>query len=118
VSQISDGESSAFLVRVEGLALYHGGDYQGGAERKKDYEWLAGTPGPVDVAFVDLGESVRATHLPALEVLRPRIVFPMHAGRMESVYQNVAREVEGQFPRIRFLCAKDRGDRFDCSRPE
>lgn len=53
VRQVSDGESSAFLVRVDGVTIFHGGDYLGGDDRVQALTWLREGTGGADLAFVD-----------------------------------------------------------------
>lgn len=115
VRQISDGESSAFLVRVDGVSVFHAGDYIGGDKYAKAYEWLAGDAG-VDLAFVDLSETYRDKRLASLVMLKPRLAFPMHARRMEYLNRVAAEALGPDFPETRFRVALDRGDHFDCPR--
>lgn len=116
VRQISDDESSAFLVRVDGVSIFHAGDYIGGEDPAKTYEWLAAGGSGVDLAFVDLSEAYREKRLVALSSLKPRFVFPMHARRMEHLCRTAAESLAPQLPKTQFRIALDRGDRFDCPR--
>jgi L-ascorbate metabolism protein UlaG (beta-lactamase superfamily) len=101
---------SAFLVRVDGLTIYHGGDYYFREKDGGNIVYLAETYGDVDVAFIESG----FTHIcnSTIEKLQPRAVFPMHARNNERAYKQYVDTEAHNFPNTRFVCAENRGDRF------
>ena len=103
---------SAFLVKVDGLVMYHGGDYyfREGGNDKGDMAYLAAKYGEVDMAFVESGFRHICDH--TINKLRPRVMFPMHARGNEIAYKQYADESMSKFPEIQFICAENRGDRF------
>ena len=103
---------SAFLVNVDGLIIYHGGDYyfrEGGTDRG-DMEYLFGTYGRVDMAFIECGFRYICDF--TIEKLQPRVMFPMHARNNEITYRTYGEEVSPIFPKTKFAYAENRGDRF------
>jgi L-ascorbate metabolism protein UlaG (beta-lactamase superfamily) len=68
----------AYLVKVDGLAIYHSGDYMGPVDTfRGDMTYLLNKAGTVDLAFI--GKFQQA------ELLKPRIVFPIHAFNREFI---------------------------------
>ena len=77
---------SAFLIRVDGITLYHSGDHGNSANRpmrpdfRANIEYLHSLDMPVDLCFLPLwGYTVWQ-----VEQLAARHLFPMHAGGHES----------------------------------
>jgi len=95
----------AYLVRVDGLSIYHGGDYVGAiADRKADMDYLLGKAGQVDLAFVQ--------RIAQAEALLPTVVFPTHAADREYMYGAFAREAEERGLPFRVICPENKGDRY------
>jgi L-ascorbate metabolism protein UlaG (beta-lactamase superfamily) len=95
----------AYLVKTDGLAIYHSGDYIGMIDAyPKDMDYLLGKAGAVDVAFV--GKFKQA------ESLKPKIVFPIHAGGREYMYGAFARKAAAKKLPSRVICPENKGDRF------
>lgn len=111
---------AAFLVEVDGLTIFHGGDYQGKAERgaptraEEDMRYLREAAGlgdaPIDLLFLGawLGEGNRLI----LDGLRPRAVFPMHDGGQEAAYQEFAADCRREGVPYPVHCPARRGDAF------
>ena len=111
-----DVPESAFLVKVDGLSIYHSGDYLGPADGfKADMDYLLDKAGVVDLAFVG--------RIRQAELLKPKVVFPIHAGGREYMYGAFARKAADKKLPSRVVCAENKGDRFELfddpvSRPE
>jgi L-ascorbate metabolism protein UlaG (beta-lactamase superfamily) len=107
----------AFLVRVDGLALFHGGDYQGRPARgapsaaPADMRWLRERAPRVDVLF--LGAWTGDPYLDIVRGLDPAVIFPMHWRRQESKYREFAAELRALDFAQQVPCPTRRGDRFE-----
>jgi ankyrin repeat protein/L-ascorbate metabolism protein UlaG (beta-lactamase superfamily) len=96
----------AYLVKVDGLAIYHAGDYVGPvADYEKDMAYFLDKAGTVDIAFI--GQFRQA------ESLKPKTVFPIHAWDREYMYGAFAREAGARKLPSRVICPENKGDRFD-----
>jgi L-ascorbate metabolism protein UlaG (beta-lactamase superfamily) len=105
----NDVPEAAFLVKVDGLAIYHSGDYMGPLDTyKDDMAYLLKQAGRIDLAFI--GKLLQA------ESLKPRLVFPMHAYNREFMYGAFAREAAEKKLPSRVICPENKGDRFDLGR--
>ena len=100
----------AFLVKVDGLTIYHGGDYLEDARNAGLLDRLAGLQPRVDIAFVE--PSYREVAYSTIRKLGPKVVFPMHARMSESSLRPFAAEAGQRFPRAQFVCPETRGDRW------
>ncbi|MDH4272298.1 MAG: ankyrin repeat domain-containing protein, partial [Candidatus Aminicenantes bacterium] len=95
----------AYLVKVDGLSIYHSGDYLGTADSgRADMDYLLGKAGAVDLAFI--GNFQQA------EWLRPKLVFPIHAGGREYMYGAFARKAAAKHIPSRVILPENKGDRF------
>jgi len=95
----------AYLVKVDGLSIYHAGDYVGPIdERRADMAYLLDKAGTIDLAFVQRIEQA--------EALAPRIVSPIHAADREYMYGAFAREAVEKGLSSRVICPENKGDRF------
>lgn len=93
---------SAFLVRADGLVIYHSGDHASVSDPPNpvftaNIDALARQVERVDLAFLSIfgggaGRWVNAGDRYTIERLRPRVVFPMHSGGREHEYAAFARE--------------------------
>jgi L-ascorbate metabolism protein UlaG (beta-lactamase superfamily) len=92
-----DVPESAFLVQVDGLTLFHGGDYigqqsPGGPMRTQaDMAYLAAQAGAVDAVFV--AAAVIEPNLQVIRGLQPRVIFPMHMAGKEGRYKEFAEKL-------------------------
>ena len=103
-----------FLVKVDGLVIYHSGDYSRGHDTfKKDMDYLAKAAPKIDIFFMLAGNPMdNEEALIALEKVQPRFMFPMHSGGSEYVYKAFAREAGKKQLKTKVICAENRGDRF------
>jgi len=102
----NDVPESAYLVKVDGLAIYHAGDYIGALDTyKDDVDYLRKKAGHIDLAFV--GKFLQA------ELLEPRVVFPIHAYNREFMYGAFAREAAEKKLSSRVICPENKGDRYE-----
>ncbi|MGD9345868.1 MAG: ankyrin repeat domain-containing protein [Candidatus Aminicenantes bacterium] len=109
------GEIEAnFLVEVDGVVIYHSGDYSRGHDVfKKDMQALAAAK-DIDLFFMLAGNTMdNGEALYALQTVKPKYMFPMHAGGNEYVYKEFADFVKGKKVKSKIVCAENRGDRFE-----
>lgn len=104
-----------FLVKVDGVVIYHSGDYSRGHDVfKKDMQALAGAAKEIDLFFMLAGNAMdNEEALFALETVQPKYMFPMHAGGNEHVYKEFADFVKGKKVRTEIICAENRGNKFE-----
>jgi len=106
----SDVPEVAYLVKVDGLVIYHSGDYVGKMDGyRQDIDGLAKKFGPVDIAFLFLSGEVP---LYSLEKLAPKVAFPMHSFGMEPLYQGCARTFSRRSPKSEVRYPEKEGDQF------
>lgn len=106
----------AYLVQLDGLTLFHEGDYQGRMGRnepfrvKEDMAYLKKLVDRVDLAFVGnwTGEPI----LDILHGLQPQAIFPMHDRKKEQLYKNFPGELAERGFEQPVLCPEARGDKF------
>ena len=104
----------AFLVRVDGVAVYHGGDLLEDATNARSLDSLATLQPRVDLLFVEPG--YRSVALGTIRRFGPRVAFPMHARLNEASLRPFAAEAGIEFPATRFVCPDDPGDHWLYSR--
>jgi L-ascorbate metabolism protein UlaG (beta-lactamase superfamily) len=125
VSTIASTDAGVgFLVKVDGLTIFHAGDH---ACREKDLkgpyaveiDYLADKCSSVDLAFMPITgcgfndpEAVKKGIFYALEKLKPDVMFPMHVLGFEYMYQEFARDAEKENTKTKYACAEDKGDYF------
>jgi len=106
----------AYLVKVDGLVIYHGGDYQGKMGRnapsntKEDMRYLETKADAVDLFFI--GAWTGPPYLQAIKSLQPKVIFPMHERKKEENYKRFAAELKNLGVTIPVICPEKRGDRF------
>ncbi len=99
----------AYLVKVDGLTIYHPGDYIGRIDGyQADMAYLLDKAGAVDLAFI--GQFRQA------ESLKPSVVFPIHAWDREYMYGAFAREAAEKKLPSRVICPENKGDRWMLSK--
>jgi len=107
----------AWLVRVDGLTIFHAGDYQGKMARgassnaAEDIRYLMSKAGRVDLAFV--GATVDDWNLAVIRGLSPRVAFPMHYRKREEQYKVFAADLARAGVDTPVVCPSKRGDRFE-----
>lgn len=103
-----------FLVRVDGLTIYHSGDYsRSHAAFKKDMDYLAQIAPGIDLFFMLAGSDMdNSEALIALEKVKPRNMFPMHAGGSEYIFLKFAELARKKGIKTKIICSQNRGDMF------
>ena len=125
VSTIASTDAGVgFLVKVDGLTIFHAGDH---ACKQKDLkgpyaveiDYLADKCSRVDLAFMPITgcgfndpEAVKTGIFYALEKLNPDVMFPMHVLGFEYMYKEFASDAEKENTKTKFACAEDKGDYF------
>jgi ankyrin repeat protein/L-ascorbate metabolism protein UlaG (beta-lactamase superfamily) len=104
----NDVPEAAYLVKVDGLSIYHAGDYISPVDAfRADMDYLLDKAGRVDIAFI--------SQFPQAGALAPAVVFPMHAYNREFMYGAFAREAAEKKLPSRVVCPENKGDRFQFS---
>jgi len=112
---------AAFLVRVDGLVLYHCGDYQGKMAKgavtnaPEDMIYLRKEAGlgdsQVDLMFLNAWAG--GSNLQVIKKLNPKAIFPMHCGGKELVeHKEFAQDCINVGITNQVLCPVRRGDSF------
>jgi L-ascorbate metabolism protein UlaG (beta-lactamase superfamily) len=105
----------AFLVKVDGLAIYHNGDYR--MDYKADFPYLQKYAARFDLVFV-LGvsdESIQygQQNRNLFERFNPGAVFPMHAEAGARMYREFAAAFSARIPGLPIMVPERLGDRFE-----
>lgn len=117
----STDEGVGFLVKVDGLVIFHGGDhaYWGGSidSFSREIDYLARVEDKIDIVFLALAtgtgqrsESITRGIFYAIEKLRPKVMLPMHAGGKEYLYKEFAQEAEKKNLKTKVCYCLNRGD--------
>ncbi len=115
-SHHSDVPEVAYLVKVDGLTIYHGGDYQGRMGRNApsnvddDMAYLNTKADSVDLFFI--GAWTGEPYMKAIRALNPRFIFPMHERQHEERYEQFAQDLAGLGVAAPVIRPARRGDRF------
>ena len=104
-----------FLVKVDGLAIYHNGDYR--MDYQADFPYLQAHAASLDLAFVlgvsdeniQYGRQNRAL----FERFKPRAVFPMYAEAGARMYKEFADAFSTRLPGLSVMVPERLGDRFE-----
>jgi L-ascorbate metabolism protein UlaG (beta-lactamase superfamily) len=104
---------SAFLVKVDGLTIFHAGDHghsrgEADATFKDNVDYLADRQKNVDLVFVPTFGGEEYT----IRRLKPHAVLPMHDGGNERQYRIFADKIKGKGIRVKVGVARQRGDVF------
>lgn len=116
----ADPLDNAFLVKADGLTIYHGGDYGplGGIERvtsiyQRDMRFLKENANDLDIMFLASrlinGQVPRYVNY-SIETAGPRTLFPMHYQSSEYLFRELADEIAKSGYRTKFMPPEDRGD--------
>ncbi len=114
-----------FLIRVDGITIYHGGDHANQSKTldgpfKKEIDLIAAGDPDIDLAFILVGascgggyrEEVLNGNYYLINTLKPSYVIPMHSRGHEYNYSKFAKEAARKGITSGFYCAEFRGDRF------
>jgi L-ascorbate metabolism protein UlaG (beta-lactamase superfamily) len=112
----------AFLVKVDGLVIFHSGDHGSTGEMlnpqfKNNIDYLSQQEREIDLAFLSqfgsrAGGEVNLGDLYTIEELGPIVTFPMHQGGGERFYRKFAQEARQKGAKTKVICAEKQGDRF------
>lgn len=112
----------AFLVKVDGLSLFHSGDHGSTGEIinpifKDNIDYLAKKIPGVDVAFISVfgstyGDDVNKGDVYTIKQLLPKVTFPMHQGGREHTLQRFAAEAQQKGLKTKVVCVEHKGDSF------
>jgi len=106
----------AYLVKVDGLTIYHGGDYQGKMGRNAlsnvddDMAYLRTKIDRVDLFFI--GAWTGEPYMKSIRALNPLSIYPMHSRNREEEYLRFADDLATEGINIPVHCPKNRGDSF------
>jgi len=115
-SQHSGVPESAFLVKTDGLVLYHNGDYyakmsaDGPVMVDQDLAYLKTHTTRVDIMFI--ASSDAETFVKLIKGLDPQLIFPMHYGNVEEKYQDYPEALKRKGVVAPVSLPARRGDRF------
>jgi L-ascorbate metabolism protein UlaG (beta-lactamase superfamily) len=118
-AQDSGDPVAAFLVKVDGLTIYHNGDYWGkmGEDAPSlipaDMAFLKTKSQIVDIAICTAWDEVDGDSIPIFQNLRPKVMFPMHRGNHEEKYREWAKKLKKVGIEIPVYCPAKPGDRFE-----
>lgn len=104
----------AYLVKVDGLVIYHNGDYRG--EYEEDYPFLRRVAGRIDLtfAFRDFDERNRyfEQNIDLFQRFDHRAIFPMHDSAEKGLYAEFERVYLSKLPGLPIFCPRKIGERF------
>jgi len=105
----------AFLVKVDGLVIYHNGDYR--MDYRADFPYLQQRVERIDLAFV-LGvagetEQYALQSRDLFERFKPGAVFPMHAEAGARMYREFEAAFGARIPGLPIMVPEKLGDRFE-----
>jgi L-ascorbate metabolism protein UlaG (beta-lactamase superfamily) len=124
----STDEGVGFLVSVDGLTLYHGGDHaqwtdQAAQPFEAEILWLSATPRPtIDIAFLPIATGFACDPRPSIWQgvrfaalkLSPRVLIPMHVRCPDKLdlYERFRAEVAAELGSTIVVAPRHRGERF------
>ncbi len=104
----------AYLVRVDGLVIYHNGDYRG--EYEADYPFLRELVDRIDLtfAFRDFNERNRyfEQNIDLFQRFEHRAIFPMHDSAENGRYAEFESVYLSHLPDLPIFCPQKIGERF------
>ncbi|MCP4727683.1 MAG: hypothetical protein GY863_21770 [bacterium] len=126
ISAIKSTDSGVgFLIKVDGLTIYHGGDHSNQSLTldgpfTKEIDYLASQGQNIDLAFILIGagcgggyrDEVLLGNYYILEKFTPKAVLPMHSRGNEFNYKKFAEDAKAKGIQSGFFCAEFGGDRF------
>jgi ankyrin repeat protein/L-ascorbate metabolism protein UlaG (beta-lactamase superfamily) len=113
---------NAFLVKADGIAVYHGGDYGilGGIEEittiySQDMQFLKENANELDIMF--LASRLMNGKVPefidfSIETAKPRVFFPMHYQSSEYLFRELADEIAKSGTTTMIISPENRGDMY------
>jgi len=111
---------NAFLVKADGITVYHAGDYGilGGIEEittiyNQDMQFLKEDANELDIMFLAarlLNGKVPEYINFSIETAKPRVFFPMHYQSSEYLFQELADEIDKSSTTTKIIAPENRGD--------
>ncbi len=117
----SNDAGVGFLIKVDGVSIYHAGDHAGWREKEKtgyikEIDYIAGLVNSLDFAFINVtgcharcNTALEGGAKYTLEILSPKTWFPTHAGEKEHIYVQFARKVSNKKIATNVVCPENRG---------
>lgn len=111
---------NAFLVKADGITVYHAGDYGllGGIEEittiyNQDMQFLKENANELDIMF--LASRLMNGKVPeyinfSIETAKPRVFFPMHCQNSEYLFRELADEIAKFGHPTKIIAPENRGD--------
>jgi L-ascorbate metabolism protein UlaG (beta-lactamase superfamily) len=105
----------AYLVKVDGLVIYHGGDNR--AEYKIDFPYLKTKTDFIDIVFTNSvaleGHHYTLQLFDLIDKFNPKAIYPQHALNEEKEdYNEFKKFYEAKGITTPIICAENRGDSF------
>lgn len=105
----------AWLVKVDGLVIYHNGDCQPD-DPLSEHDFLRTKTGRIDLAFVfpvyAAGEKYAAQNVDFFGKFDVQAVFPMHVQAGGAMYLDFQKSFQAKFPGLRIFVPMKMGQRF------
>jgi ankyrin repeat protein/L-ascorbate metabolism protein UlaG (beta-lactamase superfamily) len=113
-----------FLIKVDGVTLFHAGDHAGWAEGQREgftreIDYLNERVDEVDLAFVNITgchahgpEQLWEGNCYTINWLNPGVVVPTHAIDREYLYKEFADRVKREDLDVKVYCPENRGDKY------
>lgn len=105
----------AWLVKVDGLVVYHNGDCQP-ADPVSENNFLKTKTDSIDLAFVfpvfEEGQKYTTQNLDFFKKFRVRAAFPMHVQAGDAMYLNFQRVFQEKFPGLSIHVPMTMGQKF------
>jgi len=109
---------SAFLIEIDGLAIYHSGDHGNSSGSlnpvyKSNIDYLSQQADELDLVFLSIfGSPTYDGELYAVEKFKSRVVLPMHYGGRELDAKGFVIRARKRFPKTEFWYPLKSGDGF------
>ncbi|NPD47349.1 MULTISPECIES: MBL fold metallo-hydrolase [unclassified Lentimicrobium] len=105
---------SAFLIIIDGIVIYHNGDYKG--DYKNDYEYLKSKTEKIDIVFSNSDPWEKSQYILQAKYLMKQFAaqyfFPMHNINKENEYKKFAILIKDKEVQTEVYCAEIKGDKF------
>ncbi len=105
----------AWLVKVDGLVIYHNGDCRPD-NPAAEYDYLRTKAVAIDLAFVfpvyEEGQKYAVQNVDFFTKFRVQAAFPMHAQAGDAMYLNFQKAFQSEFPGLRIHIPTKMGQKF------
>jgi len=118
----STDEGVGFLVKVDGLTIFHAGDHANWGDDPEflyhsEIDYIAGKSNDIHIAFLPVTkysgsrpQCMTDGAVYAIRKLNAKVTFPMHGNEKEFLYKEFAQDVKHEGFNI--ICAEQPGDSF------